>query len=103
MIVSQASCQTVLNKMVDKWFTATNINEYPKNFDLYLSNRIQQVQISGKFTESIEIKAGVPQGFLDLNCFFLYINDLPLYIKYCLRDLFADDDSLHIQMTIFIQ
>ena len=27
--------------------------------------------------------------------FILYINDLPLYIKYCLLDLFADDGTLH--------
>ena len=31
-------------------------------FDSYLSNRFQQAQISGKLSESKEIKAGVPQG-----------------------------------------
>ena len=31
-------------------------------FDSYLSNRFQQVQISGKLSQSKEIKAGVPQG-----------------------------------------
>ena len=65
-------------------------------FDSYLSNRFQQVQISGKLSQSKEIKAGVPQGsVLGPLLFLLYINDLPLYIKYCLLDLFADDGTLH--------
>ena len=65
-------------------------------FDSYLSNRFQQVHISGKLSESKEIKAGVPQGSaLGPLLFLLYINDLPLYIKYCLLDLFADDGTLH--------
>ena len=59
-------------------------------------NRFQQVHISGKLSESKEIKAGVPQGsVLGPLLFLLYINDLPLYIKYCLLDLFADDGTLH--------
>ena len=65
-------------------------------FDSYLSNRFQQVQISGKLSQSKEIKAGVPQGsVLGPLLFLLYINDLPMYIKYCLLDLFADDGTLH--------
>ena len=65
-------------------------------FNSYLSNRFQQVQISGKLSQSKEIKAGVPQGsVLGPLLFLLYINDLPLYIKHCLLDLFADDGILH--------
>ena len=65
-------------------------------FDSYLSNRFQQVHISGKLSESKEIKAVVPQGsVLGPLLFLLYINDLPLYIKYCLLDVFADDGTLH--------
>ena len=69
-------------------------------FDSYLSNRFQQVQISGKLSESKEIKAGVPQGsVLGPLLFLLYFNDLPLYIKHCLFDLFADDGTLHTSNT----
>ena len=50
--------------------------------DSYLRNRYQQVQISGKLSESKEIKAGVPQcSILGPLLFIMYIKDLPLYIK----------------------
>ena len=71
-------------------------HSFQRWFGSYLSNKYQQVQISGKLSESKEIKAGVPQGsVLGPLLFILYINDLPLYIKYCLLDLFADDGTLH--------
>ena len=73
-------------------------------FDSYLSNRFQQVQISGKLSESKEIKAGVPRGsVIGPLLFLLYINDLPLYIKHCLLDLFADDGTLHTSTPICLQ
>ena len=71
-------------------------------FNSYLSNRYQQVQNSGKLSESKEIKAGVPQGsVLGPLLFILYMNDLPLYIKYWLLDLFADDGTLHTSNPYF--
>ena len=87
----------VNHQMLKQTLTAYKFSHSSQRwFDSYLSNRYQQVQISGKLSESKEIKAGVSQGsVLGPLLFILYINDLPLYIKYCLLDLFADDGTLH--------
>ena len=64
-------------------------------FQSYLTNRSQQVNISGKLSEPLHIEAGVPQGsVLGPLLFQVYINDLPLSIQTCILDLFADDATL---------
>ena len=67
-----------------------------KWFKSYLSNRKQKVVISGKSSEILSIKAGVPQGsILGPLLFLIYINDIVLDIACNIR-LFADDTSLSI-------
>ena len=64
-------------------------------FQSYLTNRSQQVHISGKLSDPKKIAAGVPQGsVLGPLLFLIYINDLPLSIQTCILDLFADDATL---------
>ena len=71
-------------------------------FKSYLSERTQQVQIGNVYSEKLHIKYGVPQGsILGPLLFILYINDLPLYMKNCCIDMYADDSTLHLSCDNF--
>ena len=62
----------------------------------YLLDRSQEVRMGKFHSEKRTILAGVPQGsVLDPLLFILYINDLPLSIRNCNIDIFADDATLH--------
>ena len=64
-------------------------------FNSYLSDRTQQVHISGKLSTERDIKNGVPQGsVLGPLLFIIFINDLPLHIDFCELDLYVDDATL---------
>ena len=65
-------------------------------FQSYLSSRKQAIACDAGLSEFANVNSGVPQELiLGPTLFLLFINDLPLSLKNCFSDFFADDATLH--------
>ena len=61
-------------------------------FSSYLTGRTQSISVNGTISEPMSIQFGVPQGsVLGPLLFIMCINDLPLVVKVCSVELYADD------------
>ena len=65
-------------------------------FKAYLTDRTQSICVNGVISEPQPILFGVPQGsVLGPLLFIMYINDLPLSIRHCDIELYAEDTLLY--------
>ena len=72
-----------------KWFTS------------YLYGRIQRVQYSGKFSDWIPVKSGVPQGSIPGTLLFnIHVLDLPSFVSSAIPQ-YADDTVLYRKSILF--
>lgn len=66
-------------------------------FKSYLTGRKQIVKLGETLSNELNNQLGVPQGsILGPLLFILYINDIPLCLKYCQAKLFADDTLIYV-------
>ena len=66
-------------------------------FKNYFTGRKQFVHIDSHTSEELAITSGVPQGsILGPLLFIVYINALPLCVKLCSVDMYADDTVLYL-------
>ena len=65
----------------------------------FLTDRCQQVAVSGTLSYSKPVTSGVPQGsVLGPTLFLIYINDLPSAVS-CKVSLYADDTFLYTEVN----
>ena len=66
-------------------------------FRSYLMQRKLKVKIQDCLSSERVISLGVPQGsILGPLIFSIFINDLPLYMKHCYTEMYADDTTIYV-------
>ena len=73
-------------------FEKSIVNSLTARFYSYLTGRTQSISVNDTISEPVPIQFGVSQGsVLGPLLFIMYINNLPLAVRACSMELYAND------------
>ena len=73
-------------------FEKSIVNSLTARFYSYLTGPTQSISVNDTISEPVPIQFGVSQGsVLSPLLFIMYINNLPLAVRACSMELYADD------------
>ena len=77
---------------LSKVFEKSIVNSLTARFSSYPTGRTQSISVNGTISEPMPIQFGVSRGsVLGPLLFIMYINNLPLAVRACSVELYADD------------
>ena len=77
---------------LSKVFEKSIVNSLTARFSSYLNGRTQSISVNDTISEPMPIQFGVSQGsVLGPLLFIMDINNLPLAVRACSMELYADD------------